>query len=522
MLSPPSPPTRAGQTPASSSLLFPSPPLPSCRQSQGRGWASQLITILEKSSSQRCSTLDLSLGCTMTAEEEPSHTMMKSELSYEDESKVREEAELLMKPEADWEKFLLPAPIIVALLGQLVCIPVEKGDFSICEHAPSGGYRYFKETKSFKVCLQEVCDRVWDAFQLGRNKATLIRRQLKNVPRKMEDLIQGFLQDVNMKRDPFIVQIEDMQRKAKECKTLAEEAKAKFMGQEDVLQELFQACLNARQGKNKVLETVQTELKEVKSQMEPARDEQDRAEQKHVKLEAQGNEALKTFFSDIEKRPSSLGIVCVEKDKTHFMEKHSTKLERSQEMQDRAWQEMGSNYERMKDLNKRTTEIQCAMNRCEFRERDLERCDSILEEGLEALRNLHQQWKKMVQFFQMISNLVDFCLNWHIRECLDSDENLQQVTRAFSAISVVQLVQLISHTYVTIVQKYLMELLRQVGRLLGKDRSSFHAEKAQLDGGCEGAREALTRLVGELKGNFQSDLSTRLETIEKVKLKLNP
>ncbi|XP_006038903.1 uncharacterized protein LOC102372534 [Alligator sinensis] len=457
----------------------------------------------------------------MAAEEEPSHTMMKSELSYAEESKVREEAELLMGPEADWEKFLLLAPITVALLGQLVCITVEKGDFSIHGNAPSSGYKYFREPESFKVCLKEVCDRVWDAFQLGMDNAALISLQLKNVPKKMANLMQGFLQDANLRKDQLVAQIEGMQEKVDECKTLAKEVRAKFSEQGDALQELYQACLNAREDYKKELETMQKELEGARIQMEPAKCEQNRAELTHAQLEDQEQAAFEEFVKAVKYKPSILDALGA-KGETQLMEKHTAKLEKNQEMLVGAQQDKESNYQRIKHLNEEMAELQCAVNRCELGERDLEGYVSSLEEGLEALRNLHQQCVKMVQFFQMISNLLDFSLNWHIRECLDSANDLQQVTQAFSTVSVAQLVQLISQTYATIVERYLMELLSQMGRLLGKDCSSFHTEKAQLDRGCEDAQEALTRLVGELKGNFQRDLSTRLETIEKVKLKLNP
>ena len=67
-------------------------------------------------------------------------------------SDKNEVAVLMMSPNVNWAEFLSPAPMTIALLGQLVLIASEEG------------FRHIKHPEGFRECLVQVSNTGWRAF----------------------------------------------------------------------------------------------------------------------------------------------------------------------------------------------------------------------------------------------------------------------------------------------------------------------------------------------------------------------
>ena len=78
-------------------------------------------------------------------------------------SDKNEMAVLMMSPSVNWAEFLTPAPLTIALLGQLLLIAGEK-DFSLENQKPEKGFQYIEHPKSFRSCLVQVSNTGWRAF----------------------------------------------------------------------------------------------------------------------------------------------------------------------------------------------------------------------------------------------------------------------------------------------------------------------------------------------------------------------
>ena len=72
-----------------------------------------------------------------------------------------ETALLMMSPGMNWGEFLTPAPMSIALLGQLMLIAGEK-DFSLSK--PEKGFQFIRYPDSFRACLVHVSNSGWIAF----------------------------------------------------------------------------------------------------------------------------------------------------------------------------------------------------------------------------------------------------------------------------------------------------------------------------------------------------------------------
>ena len=89
-----------------------------------------------------------------------------------------ETALLMISSSINWADFLTPAPMCIALLGQLMLISTEK-DFSLKKQEPLDGFKYMKHPESFRASLVQVSNAGWKAFNEA-HKVKILKR--KNTP----------------------------------------------------------------------------------------------------------------------------------------------------------------------------------------------------------------------------------------------------------------------------------------------------------------------------------------------------
>ena len=53
---------------------------------------------------------------------------------------------------------------------------------------------------------------------------------------------------------------------------------------------------------------------------------------------------------------------------------------------------------------------------------DFEKIREILRTGIMKFSELREQWSKMVQFFEMTSNIIDVCLNKSVKKLIEQIE----------------------------------------------------------------------------------------------------
>ena len=68
---------------------------------------------------------------------------------------LKEEMEILVGPNASWEDFLVPTPLAICLLGELMIIS-SKSDFSLDQNPPKDGFKLIRYPQSFRACLMQV------------------------------------------------------------------------------------------------------------------------------------------------------------------------------------------------------------------------------------------------------------------------------------------------------------------------------------------------------------------------------
>ena len=129
---------------------------------------------------------------------------------------------------------------------------------------------------------------------------------------------------------------------------------------------------------------------------------------------------------------------------------------------DQATQQYEKSLEKMERKKRELTETLMKLRSYEVKEIDFETTIRLLAIGLTAMGRLQEKWRKMVQFFQMISNIIDTSLKTSLKDFVDTatiphPENMKYSTKmflkdqlyqqTFEASNIASLVNMISGTY---------------------------------------------------------------------------
>ncbi|KAG9279198.1 hypothetical protein AMEX_G4706 [Astyanax mexicanus] len=193
--------------------------------------------------------------------------------------------------------------------------------------------------------------------------------------------------------------------------------------------------------------------------------------------------------------------------------------------------------ENMEKNQKELTEILISMRNCEIKEIDFNTTIQMLVKGMDAMGRVKEQWEKMVRFFSMVSNIVKTSLTRTLKDFVSTSEKTQSLSynsklfskdllynQAFQATNIASLVHMISATYTDVSEKYLMDRVSSLGKLMvmDKEKPEFHLERLQLQNSCDEAQKGILSLVLKNKDEFERKTNARLEKIDKELLAILP
>lgn len=174
---------------------------------------------------------------------------------------------------------------------------------------------------------------------------------------------------------------------------------------------------------------------------------------------------------------------------------------------------------------------------------DFDQIRETLMRGIKALASVREQWQKLVEFFQYITNIIKVCQNESLSSFVQyakvgqkrvlangyadvdfmRDLIYEQVSQANTTSYVVWS---ISDTYVEISRNHLMGRLASLGQLIAldpeKERHTIELKKRELMEGSQEAQEAIKALVWKAKDHFHEKVTKRIKEIETELLKVLP
>ncbi|KAF7686493.1 hypothetical protein HF521_015855, partial [Silurus meridionalis] len=222
---------------------------------------------------------------------------------------MRNQTKLVMQPYANWEEYLTPAPLSIAILGELVFIS-SKDDFSINKNPPKNGYQYIKYPDSFRACLMQVCNSGWWAFNEAHKNMDQIRLHTMAVPDYMKTAVKILFQDNDeVVKAHLPDQLENIRVIADDCLDLATATENRFTDVINIIQELLEACVNAQCFYGEELEAIKKKIDEAKLRKQSAEEAAKRSEKAMKTMEEQLKEAHENYNNAMDSLPSGWEMI---------------------------------------------------------------------------------------------------------------------------------------------------------------------------------------------------------------------
>ncbi|KAI4896564.1 hypothetical protein NFI96_005805 [Prochilodus magdalenae] len=222
---------------------------------------------------------------------------------------MRNQTKLVMQPYANWEEYLAPAPLSIAIMGELVFIS-SNTDFSINKNPPKGGYKFIKYPDSFRACLMQVCNSGWWAFNEAHKNMDQIRLHTMAVPDYMKTAVKILFQGNDEVVEAHLPdQLENIRVIADDCLVLADTTEKRFSDVINIIQELLEACINAEHFYGEELEEVKKKLEETKLREQSAKAEKKLSEKAAKALERELQEAQESYSKAMDSLPSGWDMI---------------------------------------------------------------------------------------------------------------------------------------------------------------------------------------------------------------------
>ncbi|XP_073703961.1 uncharacterized protein [Garra rufa] len=222
---------------------------------------------------------------------------------------MRKQTKLLMQPYANWEEYLTPAPLSIAILGELVFIS-STTDFSINKNPPKGGYKFIKYPDSFRACLMQVCNSGWWAFNEAHTSMDQIRLLTAQVPDYMKTAVKILFQgDDEVVKAHLPDQLDNIKVIADECLTLSDSTKKRFTDVINIIQELLEACVNADHLYGEELAAIKKKLEESKLREQSAQEIRKRTEKAVSAMKEQLDQAHESYKKAMDSLPNGWEMI---------------------------------------------------------------------------------------------------------------------------------------------------------------------------------------------------------------------
>ncbi|GLD71123.1 uncharacterized protein AKAME5_002244400 [Lates japonicus] len=222
-------------------------------------------------------------------------------------AEMRETTKMLMKPNANWEEYLTPAPLSIAIMGELVFIS-SSDDFSINKNPPKDGFKFIKYPESFGACHAGVCNSGW--LNEAHKNMDQIRIHTSTVPDYMKAAVDILFNGTdNVIENLLPNQLDTIRTIADECVTLADSVEKKYADVINLIQELLEACTNAEHFHKEELEKVKMKLEENKLREQSARQLNDRSKKAMEDMSKQVEEAQNTYKKAMDSLPSGWEMI---------------------------------------------------------------------------------------------------------------------------------------------------------------------------------------------------------------------
>ncbi|XP_059504823.1 uncharacterized protein LOC132205996 [Stegostoma tigrinum] len=473
-----------------------------------------------------------------------------------DEGQISNYFQLMVQSEVNVEKFLLPTIACVTNLSDLVRQVRKINDVKL-KPSNTDKKSLFPNPESFKSCLMKLCNETVNSLDETSNNLLKIRNSCKGITNHLENFLKA-----QASNQPSDKQLNSIQTCAIRCKEKADSVEQKLFSLSGLYCELLERCADSQiasqdkleeireflgkaSERNMAIKKAKSELDNEWSQVSQGREEvlnkyADVSSSAHVdEFCVEGLKKMKEmlpeivdFFSkvtnpvqlavelgkglvfltkliaDLSGKGSSESNLEISKFLSMVREQAEQKIKEVKRELEKSQSKYKDCYENMKRLDAESEQLSRAIQGTQSQEEAVKTNLQLMVEGLEVLGNIQSNWSDMIKFIQCVPKLTESFLKTFaqfgsnaegIPECAPEILASNQI-QVSQAVSIMNIIEKVSETYVQIYEDYLQTPLRDLSSLLGGQGSDNKFNDIQRK--CETAKEKIRDRVTQKQEAF--------------------
>ncbi|KAL7986339.1 hypothetical protein Chor_011505 [Crotalus horridus] len=305
---------------------------------------------------------------------------------------VQKEMELMMKPHANWEEYLMPGPISIGIFGELSYIAAGQGDFVISPAPPEGGYKYLKYPNSFQASLIQVNNSGWHAFSIAHKNMDGIRLLSMSVPEQIKKAIQILFQEKDLVWDILLFnQLDSLKSIVNECSCLAKSVESKFDDAICMIGEFLDVCTSSKSQYEQRLVETRCALEDLKLRKAAVEEAQAKAEENYKETKNRVAETFDNYRKVVDGIPN---------EPTGTFRNIYGKQTQTRHMLAISQQEYQKSFDILKQLDKDLLDVLSEMKKCETKQSDFETTKKKLIKRVDAF-NIAQNNTHRIRLLSM-------------------------------------------------------------------------------------------------------------------------
>lgn len=235
--------------------------------------------------------------------------IIKAKRSLTTATKLRQDTQMIMQPYTNWEKHLVPAPLSITVLGELVFIS-SKDDFPINQKPPINGFKFMKYPHSFRASLMQVCNAGWSAFNEAHTSMDQIRLHTGNVPQFVKIAVEVILKDDDKLFQAVLPDtLNSIDNIAAECLRLSTSTKENFEMVISLVHEILEVSTNAKEAYNQDLKEVTQKIMENELRKTAKKEAEIRAKEDLANFKTKLDAAEQMFDKAMKSMPSGWDVI---------------------------------------------------------------------------------------------------------------------------------------------------------------------------------------------------------------------
>ncbi|CAN0417591.1 unnamed protein product [Lampetra fluviatilis] len=232
-------------------------------------------------------------------------------LSITKAADLREDLAMMMQPYTNWEEFFIPAPMTIALLGQLLVVSTGN-DFPIDQNMPKDGYKFIRYPKSFRATLVQTSNAGYKAFNKAHTGMDQIRLLSQSIPSTMTKVVK-ILTHTDTQAVELILplHLKKIKATADTCLQRAQDVENEFNNVMELTGELLEACTNSKSQYENDLSNIKKELEILKIKNDLVKQEKENSEKVFKQMEKELEGAKKHHKESVDNIPDAYTMLKV-------------------------------------------------------------------------------------------------------------------------------------------------------------------------------------------------------------------